>query len=408
MTLLTSIALVATAFSSYMTVRRASRTVVRGQGEAIIRPLLRDLLNMRGAPTQEELDDVVSRLSGAGLRYIALFDATGRFVIDAGAAQGSGERLAREFTDAAPGAIVDTGGHIRMYLRPPPELLESGAGPGGQDGLLTRQGGAIIEFRPFIAQQLQGEAGIALGVGLVAAALLAAGALVVWRLIVRTEATAARSEQEQRLAALGTMSAVLAHEIRNPLASLKGHAQLVVEGVGDDGPLHGMAQRVVDETLRLEALTANLIDFARTGQIERRPTRPAELVQRACDECDAGRCVVNCDAAPEKWALDPTRMHQVLVNVLRNAVQASPGDAPIDLAVSARDGRLIVTIRDRGPGLADDMMEQLFEPFVTTRVRGAGLGLSIAERIIALHGGTITARNHPEGGAVFQIEIPGS
>jgi signal transduction histidine kinase len=99
-------------------------------------------------------------------------------------------------------------------------------------------------------------------------------------------------------------------------------------------------------------------------------------------------------------------MRQVLSNVVRNAVQATPEPARVDLSVQLRGARLVFAVRDRGEGIEPGDEEKLFEPFFTRRVQGTGLGLAVARRIVEGHGGTIQARTHPEGGAVFTIELP--
>jgi two-component system sensor histidine kinase HydH len=200
------------------------------------------------------------------------------------------------------------------------------------------------------------------------------------------------------------MSAVLAHEIRNPLASLKGHAQLLVENLDGRDRDRAKAERVVDEAVRLERLTNDLLEFARTGRIERTPCDPAGVLRDAAAAMDADRITVVADGAPPRWSLDAGRMQQVLANLLGNALDAAPG-APVTATVAADGGRLVYRVRDRGPGLPGDVAD-LFEPFHTTRVKGVGLGLTVARRLVELHGGTIAARDHPAGGAELTVSIP--
>lgn len=402
MALAIGVALLATAWSSYSAVHRASETVVRGQGEAVVHPVLRILSNLEHPVTQADLDDLVAQFSDLGLRYVALFDDAGRLRAAAGDTNASSAQLEQECASASPGVMRESESRVRMYLRPPPGEPSPTVDRGGRPSRPP----IVFEFEPFIAKRLEGEAGAVLVVGIVAAAVLVIGGLIVWRLILRTETLARRSEQEARLAALGTMSAVLAHEIRNPLASLKGHAQLMLEETLETDRLRSKAERVVTETLRLESLTTTLLDFARCGEIDRRMASPEELIQRARHECNAARYTLRLEDAPAQWSLDPLRMHQVLVNLLRNAAQASPADAAVEVAAFAAHGRLVIEVRDHGEGIPRESAERMFEPFVTTRVRGTGLGLAVAKRIVMLHGGVIDAQNHPEGGAVVRIEIP--
>jgi two-component system sensor histidine kinase HydH len=126
----------------------------------------------------------------------------------------------------------------------------------------------------------------------------------------------------------------------------------------------------------------------------------------AVTEVGAGHVAVDSTAAPATWSLDPDRMQQVLSNVLRNAVQASPPDATVAVRLWAEGGRLRVQVRDRGPGIPSGQEEAIFEPFHTGKVRGTGLGLAVARWVVDLHGGAIRASTHPDGGAVIDLSIP--
>jgi two-component system sensor histidine kinase HydH len=99
-------------------------------------------------------------------------------------------------------------------------------------------------------------------------------------------------------------------------------------------------------------------------------------------------------------------MEQVLINLLRNALQASPDGAEVDFTVAEERRALSFEVRDRGEGIVEAEAEQIFEPFQTNRVRGTGLGLAVAKRIVEGHGGRISASNHPDGGAVFRVLLP--
>jgi len=214
-----------------------------------------------------------------------------------------------------------------------------------------------------------------------------------------------RLEQGRRLAALGEMSAVLAHEIRNPLASLKGHAQLLARSLEGDGARGAQAELIVREAIRLQDLASDLLDFAGSGAVERRATDPAALLRESAEAVEGERIELVLREAPRSWPLDAARMRQALINVLRNAVQASPDGALVRAALFVERDQLVFEIRDRGPGLVAGDEEKIFEPFHTRKLRGTGLGLSIARQVIALQGGSIVAANAPDGGAVFRIAI---
>jgi two-component system sensor histidine kinase HydH len=264
----------------------------------------------------------------------------------------------------------------------------------------------VLEFEPLLANELQADARVTLAVGGAAALAFVVFAVVFTRVLRQRESLERSLEHERRLAALGEMSAVLAHEIRNPLTSLKGHAQLLLESLPGEGREREKVERVVREAVRLETLTDDLLEFVRSGAIERREADPGELLRAAAEEVDGARIALRCDGAPKSWPIDALRLRQVLTNVLRNALQASPAEAKVDASVSLVEERLVFEVRDRGEGLPQGQEDAIFEPFHTRKVHGTGLGLAIARSVVERHGGTITAANHPEGGAVFRIVLP--
>lgn len=235
------------------------------------------------------------------------------------------------------------------------------------------------------------------------ALLLAAGAMFRW--LKRREALEHQLARERHLATLGEMSAVLAHELRNPLASLKGHAQLLTEAL-PEGRSRTKAERVVKEALRLEDLTSSLLAFVRTGTIHREQTDPVAIVRAAAEEVDPRRIELDTGSAPTTWSLDSARMQQVLSNLLRNAVQASPEGAQVFARISTEEKALLYEVRDVGTGIPAGQEAAIFEPFHTNRPLGNGLGLAVARRVVELHGGSIQASNHPQGGALFRVRIP--
>ncbi|HEY0991476.1 MAG TPA: HAMP domain-containing sensor histidine kinase, partial [Kofleriaceae bacterium] len=277
----------------------------------------------------------------------------------------------------------------------------------------------LIEVEPVQANQLRDAATLTLGVGGLAAAALLGVAFVLIRREARRQADARARERERRLASLGEMSAVLAHEIKNPLASLKGNAQLLARMLpGGDKP-RAKADRVVDEAMRLERLTNDLLQFVRTGTISRTPVDPVALVREATatvrrkldptaedsQVIGVGPASITVDAtrAPPQWSLDSGRIREVVINLLDNAVAAGP---PVVITVRGERGRLILEVADRGPGVPEDDRDKIFEPFFTGKTQGTGLGLAVVRRVVELHHGTIAVYPNPGGGALFRAEIP--
>jgi two-component system sensor histidine kinase HydH len=258
----------------------------------------------------------------------------------------------------------------------------------------------MIETESNKAAALRAAATQTLLVGSIAALVLLA--LAGWLVLaeLRRRARERERERERRLASLGEMSAVLAHEIRNPLASLKGNAQLLAASLPAGEKPRAKADRVVDEAVRLERLTQDLLTFVRTGELAIASTSVATLLRDAAAAVSPEITVESIDG---DVALDAQRMHQTLVNLLENAIAAGP---PVRLVAARDGGRLAIDVIDHGPGVPADTRDKVFEPFFTNKTRGTGLGLAIARRVVELHRGTLTVDDAPGGGARFRIEIP--
>jgi len=398
-TLLLGASLVATAWVGRQRAIAAKSTLDRGQAEVLLESVRQFVRADQALPDDARLDSLLRLRQEGGLRFLSLSDSNAAVVATAGTPIGP----AAETDDASfrgPLTIEDLGDRLRLRAvtlpaRPPGEPR----GPRGRPPVMT------IEFEPLVAHRLVAEATRTfLLSGLVAATLVAA-AIVLWRLSLRQEQFERRLEQQRRLSALGEMSAVLAHEIRNPLASLKGHAQLLAERLAGGSADRDKAELVVQEAKRLEALTTDLLDFARSGPIDLHATDPVALLRTAAADVGGG-VVVHGNGAPPSWPLDEQRTRQALANVLRNSRQVSPDGRDTEATVGIDNGALVYTVRDFGPGIVPGDEQKIFSPFYTTRTTGTGLGLAVALRVAEMHGGTIAARNHPEGGAVFTVRIP--
>ena len=304
------------------------------------------------------------------------------------------------------------GGRLRL-ITPPFRTHRRMAGGGGpmmrhmRDSRWHRHF-LVIEYEPALARKLRDRALRNLLINLLAAGVLTLAAAIAWRFSLREERTQAQLAEDRQLKALGQMSAVLGHELRNPLASLKGNAQILLERLEPGDPRRAQAQVVVDEAVRLEALTGQVLDFARTGQLNIEPADPTAVARSAADRAGVEPVDLRGPESLEPWPMDRPRMEQVLENLLVNAREASPEGEAVELTWSAEGNTLVYEVRDHGPGLDEAELERIFEPFFTRRVRGTGLGLSLARRIVEGHGGTLEARNHAEGGALFRVILPRS
>lgn len=398
-------ALVVSAWSNRLEAERLSELLDRGQADRLFRPIPQIHQQNGGPATSEDLARVLEQSRDDGLRYLVEYDAQGHVVAEAGesAAPAHERRLPLQ-------VMSRVGARVRALFRPP-----SFAGrpppppPGGAPAPPTRSPllpDLVMEFEPTVSSQLSYRATSNFVFSLTTALALAAVTISLWIAIQREERQREHRERERNLASLGEMSAVLAHEIRNPLASLKGHAQLLAEQLGPDSPYQKKIGRIVGEAKRLEELSGSLLDLVRSSSIARQATDPAALLRSALAAVDAEEVVVEATLAPASWQLDPLRMDQVLRNLLQNAAQASPRGAPIEARVAQERGKLLIQICDHGPGLPTGQEAQIFEAFHTTRTQGTGLGLAVARRIVELHGGTLDGANLPRGGAAFTIRLP--
>lgn len=217
----------------------------------------------------------------------------------------------------------------------------------------------------------------------------------------------------QQLAAVGQLAASVAHEVRNPLTSIK----MIVEAALRDHkpkPLTTDTLRVVHgEIRRLEQTVQDFLDFARPPALQRRPCDLRAVVSQAVElvRARARQQKVLIDLRPPDGPLvgevDPDQFCTVLVNLFVNALDAMPhgGRLGVQLDGSPPDG-IRLTVADTGDGISPEVMDRLFTPFTSTKPTGSGLGLSISRRIIEEHGGRIRAANRPEGGACFTFTLP--
>jgi signal transduction histidine kinase len=218
----------------------------------------------------------------------------------------------------------------------------------------------------------------------------------------------------EQLAAVGQVAAGVAHELRNPLTSIKMLAQTGLEGDPPAGlPAEDLAI-MEHEVRRMEQCIQTFVDFARPPRSERRRTDLADVVQRALalveGRAHRQQVVLGADLppAPVYLMIDPEQIHQVLVNLLLNALDALPQGGKVRVEVASPPGRQMIQlrVRDTGPGIAPPIQGRLFEPFVSSKETGLGLGLSICKRLIEAHGGAIRGDNSAAGGAVFTVMLP--
>jgi signal transduction histidine kinase len=239
------------------------------------------------------------------------------------------------------------------------------------------------------------------------------------RVVERTrqlEATQEALVRAERLAAVGRAGAVLSHELRNALNAISVGIDALTGNAGHNGALRrDVARSIRGEVARLRTLSDDLLDFARDPVLHRRRVPLRDLLARAIDLLDEDASahdvfVELClEAPPCEVVVDDDRMQTVLLNLLRNAIEAAASrPAPRTVRVhGVPDGSWVdITVEDSGPGIAPEVASRLFQPFVTSKHSGVGLGLAVASRFVRAHGGELTVGEGALGGAGFRIRLP--
>ncbi len=228
-------------------------------------------------------------------------------------------------------------------------------------------------------------------------------------------------EEDQRLAALGAMSAGLAHEIRNPLAGVKGAAQVLATSHAMDADNAEMLDVIITEADRLDRVVRQFLDYARPFQLRVQAEDAERLARHAVAVVSRGSLpegvTLAVEAEPDLPAVaaDADRLTQVLLNLLHNAVDAAAGQeagrrevrvALLRASLSGGRPAVEIAVRDDGPGLDPETAAQIFTPFFTTKQSGTGLGLPITRRLVEAHGGALDVRSREGAGATFAVRLP--
>jgi two-component system sensor histidine kinase HydH len=262
-----------------------------------------------------------------------------------------------------------------------------------------------------------GALGYAIGYLVLARARARADADTIRRQAADLEETRQGAAQNEKLAAIGRLAAGVAHEVRNPLGVIRASASMIRETAGDDDEGRRACQFIVEEIDRLDGLISALLDFSRPVVTRAAEVEVGPIVTRALDL--AGRVVGASRAelvheaasADVRAVVDADLLSQVVLDLVTNAAEALEQPGRIVVRTAAQGSELHIDVADDGPGIADDDVARVFEPFYTTKASGTGLGLAMAARIAEAHAGRLAVvRGAGAGaggrGACFRLELP--
>jgi hypothetical protein len=221
-----------------------------------------------------------------------------------------------------------------------------------------------------------------------------------------------RLVRTEKLAAVGEMSAMVAHAIRNPLTAIGGFARRLFKKESGNSAINRYLKIIIDEIDRLEMLLNEILDFVRPREPSFRPTCINELLENTLkilgEEFTARTISVIKEYAPDlpQVTVDGDQFKEVFINMLRNALDAMPGGGTLTISTQVDDHWVKITFADTGVGILEDDAEKIFHPFFTRKAQGSGLGLAMSNQIVAFHSGHITLRRGEASGATFDIFLP--
>ncbi len=223
----------------------------------------------------------------------------------------------------------------------------------------------------------------------------------------------AQVRRAERLAAIGQLTAGLAHELRNPLGTIKASADMLERNLpAGDAIAQELAGYISSEVDRTNSLVSRFLDFARPLEIRRARADLNDVVAAAIAAArrDASQSGVAMDFRPSAksivFPIDAELMERVFFNLILNAIQASPDGGTVKVETDASDADACVAVTDRGHGIAPDQRESIFNPFFTTKASGTGLGLAIVAKIVGEHRGKIDVESKPGEGSTFRVCLP--
>ncbi len=217
--------------------------------------------------------------------------------------------------------------------------------------------------------------------------------------------------QSEKLAALGYLSAGMAHEIRNPLNSISLFVQLMRQSTGDPEQLDYLG-KILKEIERIDAIIRKLLDASQRTRTISSDVRIDQVIDNALDiflpQIEAGKVQVErrYGIVPPPIKADPAELEQIFTNLFLNALDEMPDGGRLEIEIGAENGKVVVMVGDSGRGIPEETLPNIFDPFFTTKTRGTGMGLPVVQRIARIYEGTVTVGKTGPAGTVFRLEFP--
>jgi two-component system sensor histidine kinase HydH len=240
------------------------------------------------------------------------------------------------------------------------------------------------------------------------------GYVILFKDLTEVRALHQEIERSRRLASVGRLAAGVAHEIRNPLSSIKGFATYFKQRYQDVPEDQQTANIMIQEVDRLNRVVSQLLEFARPISVSRKPTSFKNLVADSIkliqQQAQDRQITINTrhSAKIDEINIDPDRINQVLLNLYLNAIEAMEPGGKLQITISDSDenDQLNIQVSDTGRGIAKVDLPKIFDPYFTTKSSGTGLGLAIAHNIIEAMGGTIEVKSETGNGTAFTVRLP--
>ena len=226
--------------------------------------------------------------------------------------------------------------------------------------------------------------------------------------VTERKAVEAKLREQAALAQLGELAAIVAHEVRNPLAGLRGSLQILATRLPPEMRERQIVGAMVDRIDALNERVHDILLFAGSGKAKIQPVTLSSVLADVIASATAAvaQAPVELTGDPAVVQADPELLRELLLNLLLNACQASVGTGPIVVTTAAAGEWCRISILDRGPGIPDDIRHRVFEPFFTTKHGGTGLGLAIVKRLVDLQGGSVSLDDREGGGTAAVVTLP--